>query len=230
MSRCGTKVRPRTCRHKSEKAIERYVDESYAKSLAVLPLRRPKSADQAREASTGNVERDQEGHGEVIGALIIEQIESDIPRNIVAPRIDLVYEHSARALANSMEHSRLFLMPVWRTLGRAAWVVRARTLPKTLTIAALLLIAICVLTFVQWDFYLKSKGALQPSIKQEVFVSQPGIVDAVHVEDQALVEEGQPLLTLRTPTWKCSWKMFSVKSSPPPSNWRPSEIRSNVAT
>ena len=180
-----------------ETAIERYVDESYAKSLAVLPLRRPKSADQAREASTGHVERDHEGHGELIGALIIEQIESDIPRNIVAPRIDLVYEHSARALANSMEHSRLFLMPVWRTLGRATWIVRARTLPKTLTVAALLLIAIGVLTFLPWDFYLKSKGALQPSVKQEVFVSQSGIVDAVHIEDQALVEEGQALVTLK---------------------------------
>jgi multidrug efflux pump subunit AcrA (membrane-fusion protein) len=132
----------------------------------------------------------------VIGALIIEQIESELPRNLVAPRMDLVYEHSARALTNSMDHSNLFLMPLWRTLGKAAWVVRARTLPKTLTIAGLVLLALCILTFVKKDFYLKSKGSLEPAIKRDVFVAVPGIVNKVHVEDQQTVQAGDPLVTL----------------------------------
>jgi len=177
-----------------EKAIERYVDESYAKSIAVLPLRRPLS-EQAQETSAGQIERD-ETLGEVIGALIVEQIESELPRNVVAPRMDLVYEHSARALANSMDHSHLFLMPLWRTLGKAAWVVRARTLPKTLTVAGLLLAALLFLTFWPKDFYLKAKGALQPSVKRDVFVSQPGLVREVHVEDQQMVQAGDVLVKL----------------------------------
>ncbi len=77
-----------------EKAIEDYVDESYSKSILVLPLRRPKGADEiARESSTGHVERESDHVGEVIGALIIEQIETDLPSTIVEPRTDLVYEH-----------------------------------------------------------------------------------------------------------------------------------------
>lgn len=179
-----------------ETAIEHYVDESYAKSMTVLPLRRPASVDAGHQASTGHVERDTDNQGEVIGALIIEQIESELPRNIVAPRMDLVYEHSARALTNSLDHSNLFLMPVWRTLGKAAWVVRARTLPKTLTIAGLVLVALCILTFVKKDFYLKAKGSLEPSDKQDVFVAVDGRVTKVHVEDQAEVKAGDLLVTL----------------------------------
>ncbi|MBC8355875.1 MAG: efflux RND transporter periplasmic adaptor subunit [Planctomycetes bacterium] len=180
-----------------EDAIEHYVDESYAKSLTVLPLRRPVSVDAGHQASTGHVNRDTDNLGEVIGALIIEQIETELPRNIVAPRMDLVYEHSALALTNSMDHSNLFLMPLWRTLGKAAWVVRARTLPKTLTIAGLILLTFCILTFVKKDFYLKAKGALQPSVKQDVFVAVSGIVTKVHVKDQDPVEAGDPIVTLQ---------------------------------
>jgi len=179
-----------------ENAIERYVDESYAKQMTVLPLRRPASVDAGHLASTGHVDRETDNLGEVIGALIIEQIESELPRNIVAPRMDLVYEHSARALANSLDHSNLFLMPVWRTLGKAAWVVRARTLPKTLTIAGLVLLTLGILTFVKKDFYLKAKGSLEPSVKQDVFVAVSGIVTKVHVEDQQPVQAGDPLVTL----------------------------------
>ena len=35
-----------------------------------------------------------------------------------------------------MEHENLFLMPVWRTLGKARILFHARTLPKTLAVAA----------------------------------------------------------------------------------------------
>jgi multidrug efflux pump subunit AcrA (membrane-fusion protein) len=181
-----------------ERAIETYVDESYAKSIAVLPIHKPKSANQAaRDASAGQVEREHDHLGEVIGALIVEQIESDLPRMLIAPRLDLVYEHSARAIANSMDHSNLFLMPVWRAIGRASWVLQARTLPKTLAIAATVLIALLVLTFVPKDFYLKAKGALQPAVRREVFVDYGGTIDKVFVKDLAPVKAGDVLVTLR---------------------------------
>ena len=190
-----------------EKSIEDYVDESYSKTIVVLPLRKPKSADeQTMEATNRGVEREQDAVGEVIGALVVEQIESELPRTIMAPRMDLVYEHSARAISNSREHSNLFLMPVWRTLGRAAWIVKARTLPKALTIAGLILLVLGVLTFMQKDFYLKAKGALQPIDRRDVFVNVGGTVDAVHVEDQQLVTAGDLLVELRNPDLEVEWQ------------------------
>jgi hypothetical protein len=181
-----------------ERAIETYVDESYAKSIAVLPIHKPKSADQAaRDASAGRVEREHDHLGEVIGALIVEQIESDLPRSLIAPRLDLVYEHSARAIANSMDHSNLFLMPVWRAIGRASWIVQARTLPKTLAITGAVLVALLLLTFFPKDFYLKAKGALQPSERREVFVDYGGTIESVQVKDLDEVKAGDVLVTLR---------------------------------
>jgi hypothetical protein len=179
-----------------EQAVEEYVDESYTKSMVVLPLRRPRDPDEvAHEQSQGQAER---GHvGEVIGALIVEQIESELPRAIIAPRLDLVYEHSARALTNSTDHSTLFLMPVWKAIGKAAWIIRARTLPKTLAIAALILLIVGTLTFVHKDFYLKANGALQPVGKREVFIDVGGTVTAVHVKDQDEVKQGDVLVELR---------------------------------
>ncbi len=181
-----------------EKAVDAYVDESYSKTIAVLPLRRPKSADQAaRDASEGAVERDNHHTGEVIGALIVEQIESKLPQSVMMPRVDLVYEHSSRAIANSMEHTSLFLMPLWRTLGRLSWVVRARTLPKTLAVTGLILVILGILTFGKRDFYLKAKGSLQPVDVADVFVAQSGTVVESLVEDQQMVNEGDVLVRLR---------------------------------
>jgi len=113
------------------------------------------------------------------------------------PRVDLVYEHSSRAIANSMEHTNLFLMPVWRALGRLSWIVRAKTLPKTLVVTGLILLILAVLTFGQRDFYLKAKGSLQPVDKSEVFVGISGTVIEIKVEDQEQVVKDQILLVLR---------------------------------
>jgi multidrug efflux pump subunit AcrA (membrane-fusion protein) len=183
-----------------EEAIETYVEESYAKSVTVLPLRKPRSADaEQQSAAAANAEIENTDPLEVIGALIIEQIESDLPREVIAPRVDLVYEHSARALSNALDHSNLFLMPVWRAIGKAAWVVRARTLPKTLTIAGVVLTIFAALAIVPWPYTMKAKGALQPEWKQDVFVVEGGIVDQVFFDHNQLVKKGDPLVQLRNP-------------------------------
>ena len=117
-----------------EQAIEEYVDQSYTKSLAVVPLRKPELAAAAAQPNVGGVESEQAHQGEIVGALIVEQIESEIPREILAPRLDMVYEHSTRAISNALEHHNLFLMPVWRAIGKSRVIVQGRNLPKTVII------------------------------------------------------------------------------------------------
>lgn len=183
-----------------EEAVEAYVDESYAKTLVVLPIRRPRdSREIARESASGQVERDGGNAGEVVGALIVELLESDLPKRLLESRLDLVYEHGARALANSLDHNNLFLMPVWRTLGKASWVVHARTLPKTLSITAAILIALIGMFVIRKDFNLKAKGELQPVSRRDVFVAVPGEIVKVAVKDGAEVKEGDLLAQLRNP-------------------------------
>jgi multidrug efflux pump subunit AcrA (membrane-fusion protein) len=180
-----------------EQAIEDYVDQSYTKSLAVVPLRKPQPVEDTQR-QTPQVE--ELAHtGEIIGALVIEQIESDIPRDILAPRLDLVYEHSARGLTNSLEHNSLFLMPVWRAIGKSRFLVQARTLPKTLSISLGVLALLLAGTLIPTDFDMRAKGKLEPIVKREAFAPMAGEVESVLKDNGDHVKAGETLIVMRNP-------------------------------
>ncbi|MEM9586308.1 MAG: biotin/lipoyl-binding protein [Planctomycetota bacterium] len=183
-----------------EDALEEYVDLSYGRNIAVLPLREPmRKLGQEEEGAAGMIDRDDAHRGEVIGALIVEQIESDLPPEIVQARCDLVFEHGTRAIANSLAHSNLFLMPIWRAIGRASWIIKARTLPKTIAITAAILAAILALIFVQIDFDLEAEGTLVPEVQQQIFAKIDGEVEEILVRTNQQVKKGDVLLKMRNP-------------------------------
>jgi multidrug resistance efflux pump len=178
-----------------EEAVQNYVDETHTKSVSVLPLRRPaESIDEKEDAKRGEVEE-----GEVIAALIVEQIEDNRPPEAFAQGVELVSEHSSRALSNSLEHNDLFLMPVWREIGKLKWILRARTLPKTLAAMAAIIAAILFLCLWPAKFEMVANGRIWPADRRDVFVSEDGMVTEVHVKHGDHVEAGQPLVTLRNP-------------------------------
>ncbi len=182
-----------------EEALEDYVDQSYGRNVAVLPLREPErklGTDQGGGAA-GEIDRDDAHRGEVIGALIVEQIESDLPPEIFKARCDLVYEHGTRAIANSRAHTNLFLMPLWRTIGHASWVLRARTLPKTLAVVGLISAIILGLIFINKDFNLEAEGTLLPEQRRQVFAPIDGEVVEVLVDHNHVVHQGDVLVRLR---------------------------------
>jgi len=172
-----------------EEAVEAYVDESHSKAVVVLPLARP--LDEENEAEPNH-------HApEFVGALIVEQINTD---GIPAPmrrRIDVVSEHGATALSNAIEHNSLFLMPVWRTIGKSKVLVSARMLPKTIAVVVVVLLALLSLFFIPAEFRLHGKGTLEPVIKRDVFAGVEGTVMRVLVENKEHVKAGQPLLELQ---------------------------------
>jgi len=182
-----------------EQAIEEYVDQSYTKSLAVVPLRKPKAADANQQPTVALTESEQAHQGPIVGALIVEQIESEIPREILAPRLDMVYEHSTRAIANALEHHNLFLMPVWRTLGKSRVIVQGRNLPKTVLITAAVLILLVLGLVIPTDFDMRAKGTLQPVTKSEIYAPMPGEVREVLKDNGQMVEKGEALVRLRNP-------------------------------
>jgi biotin carboxyl carrier protein len=181
-----------------EEAIEDYVDQSYTKSLAVIPLREPKQVESSSPGAGAQVAVEELTHtGKIIGALVIEQIESEIPRDILAPRLDLLYEHSARALSNAIDHNSLFLMPVWRAIGKSRWVVEARTWPKTVTITAAVLTLLLASIIIPGNFDMRAKGTLQPVKKRDVHAPMASEITDVLVNNGDTVAAGQPVLILR---------------------------------
>ena len=136
--------------------------------------------------------------GDVLGALIVEQIDAPQSRDIMHPKVDLVKQHSARALSNSLTHNNLFLMPVWKTLGDAHLLVKAKTLPKTLFFSFLTIAALLSL-LIPWQFRLKASGSLEPVERAEVFVGADGRVGQLLVDHGSKVQAGDLLVQLYSP-------------------------------
>ncbi len=173
-----------------EEAVQDYVDEAHSKLIGVLPLRRPTAKNAEEEPGAAELEPP-------LGALVIEQIEDARPAPGMSERLEVVARHSAAALGNALEHQSLFLMPLWRALGKAKWVVQARTLPKTITIAVAVLVLLVVLVVWPVGFRLQGKGTLEPVIRQNVFAGVDGVVTEVKVKHGDLVSRGEVLACLR---------------------------------
>lgn len=175
-----------------EKSLEAYVDESHTKSMAILPLMPPQEAEEA--PTPGEKARPQR----VLGALIVEQmVDSQEPEGF-RQRIDVVRTHSATALANALEHEGLFLMPLWKALGKTTWLVRGRTLPKTVAVSATIVAAIAAAILVPWDFTLEGKGRLRPEVLRNVFAGVDGDVEEVFVKENQLVAAGDVVVRLQS--------------------------------
>ena len=133
-----------------ESAVHNYVDETHTKTVAVIPLRRPST--EVPDGDDSKHKKKQNTHDEIVGALVVEQIEDSRSPAEFAQSVDMVCKHSARALANAVEHDTLFLMPLWRSIGKAKWIIQARTLPKTLAILAAIVGLILFLALWPKDF------------------------------------------------------------------------------
>ncbi|MDX1928080.1 MAG: biotin/lipoyl-binding protein [Pirellulaceae bacterium] len=180
-----------------EEAIEDYVDLSHGRTIAVLPIRRPEKVIEGDVYSKEKVQREDLSAREIIGALIVEQIESQVPNEVMRSRVDLVYEHTARALNNSMSHSELFGMPVLRALTRATWLFRGSAFPKTMTVLALVGAVLLAMLLIRINMDLEANGSLQPVIQHQVFAHVDGEVKDVLVDHGEEVKAGQLLVTLQ---------------------------------
>jgi multidrug efflux pump subunit AcrA (membrane-fusion protein) len=167
-----------------EEAVQEYVDEVHSKAVAIVPLKQPYD------------KTDPMARPRVIGALIIEQIEDSRPRDGLSQRIEIVSEHSSLALTNVLEHNELFLMPVWRAIGKSRWLVEARQLPWTITAGIALLVATIILCILPANFELTAKGQLKPAVRRQIFAEVDGRVVKVLVEHGDNVKQGQPLAEL----------------------------------
>jgi multidrug efflux pump subunit AcrA (membrane-fusion protein) len=174
-----------------EEAVEAYVDESHSKTVVVLPLAKP------HDPVEEEAENAPPHKPEYVGALIVEQINTDGIPAAMRRRIDVVTEHGSTALSNALEHNSLFLMPVWRTLGKSKVLASARMLPKTLTAIAVVIAVIVSLFFVPAEFLLHGKGTLEPVVKRDVFAEVDGLVEKIDVKHGDDVKAGQPLVELQ---------------------------------
>jgi multidrug efflux pump subunit AcrA (membrane-fusion protein) len=175
-----------------ERAVNDYVDESHTKQLAVLPLR---ELDREEEKPGEPKEKKREN---ILGAIIIEQLVDSRQPEGMLQRIDVVRRHSSTALTNAQEHEGLFLLPLWRLLGKTRVLVTARNLPKTILATVAIIGAILAMCYVPYDFTVVADGKLMPEVRRDVFAGIDGMVTEVPVNHGQQVVKDQVLARERS--------------------------------
>ncbi len=169
-----------------EDVLHRFVDETDVKLVGVLPLHAPREEPAKEEDGKENVP------DRPLGALIVERIDDDRLPPGMAHRVEVVAAHSGAALANALHHEGLFLHGVWETIGHAKWLVRAKTLPKTLLAAGAVVALVLWLCLWPARLEMNAKGTLEPVLRRDVFTGIDGRVEEIRVEHGMRVDGPDP--------------------------------------
>lgn len=192
-----------------EEAVEDYVDLSHGRTVTVLPILEPERTIEGDVMADRDAIDQKKRSRKIIGALIVDQIETQLSRNDLEGRVDLVYEHACRAMSNSIQHSSIFLMPVWKVLDRATWFFRGSALPKTMAILSAIALAIAAACLIKIDFDMEAKGSLKPTVERNVYALVDGEIDKVLIDQGVEVKAGQPLVQLKNPQIEAKYKELS---------------------
>lgn len=183
---------------KVERALADFVQESGSRMVTVIPIFQPDPVIE-KEDSNG---RPKEKIRKAVGGIIIEQVAESQPKAGVLEKGELIADHIGAAIYNAKQYNRLFLMPLWRGLGKVFGFLEGRNGLKAALIVLALAGAIAALVMVPWDYRVEGQGRMMPVIQKDVFVPWDGEVVEIMVESGQHVEEGQLLLQIKNPDLK----------------------------
>ncbi|WP_298863058.1 biotin/lipoyl-binding protein [uncultured Gimesia sp.] len=178
-----------------EEPLADYLQESGTRMILIVPLFEPEPVIKNDDEALGG--RKKEVPKKLIGGLIIEQITDSQPRPHLESRTELLSGHISSGIANSRSYESIFLMPLWRFIGRCFAALRGKTLLKTVAIIAIIIATGITLALVPYDYRVSCDGRLMPNIQREVFTNWEGEVVAIHVESGQRVKKGTLLVEIR---------------------------------
>ena len=189
-----------------ERALEKYVDESHSKMIAVHPLFPSERKTKEEDNKPGKKRQPKRP----FGVLIVEQITDNQISERTRKRIDIVAEHAGSALGNALEHHSIFLLPLWKLLGKSKKLISGETLPKTIAVTTLVVALVAVLLFMPWKFQMHCTGTLEPILRQRIYSPLDAEIQQLFVDHGTRVRgpfeddegnrwRGTPLLELRSP-------------------------------
>jgi multidrug efflux pump subunit AcrA (membrane-fusion protein) len=184
-------------------AMERHAEESHARQIAAVPLRRPadRAPSESQSSQSGGRARRRSPPVFVVVAEQFDAQEGDLNRG----RLVEVAEVCTTALYNALEYDRLPLAWLLRPLGAMKQQVTEH-FPRTAVGILMAAAGLAALIFVPADFNIESPGTLEPVVRRDVFAPRSGLVDEVMVAHGADVEAGQPLVKLRDPSLELELK------------------------
>lgn len=175
--------------------LARYLEESRSRMVHLIPLRE-NVAHHKTELDLADQRRLKPGR--VIACLIAEQSKDSDPQPSLTQRIPMIADHAASALSNARQQESIFLLPLWRTIGRTLAWFRGRRLAITIGILALVGAAVAALSFVPWEYRFEAAGRAMPAEQFDIFAPWDGDVVEVLVENGQRVKQGELVLVLRS--------------------------------
>ncbi|QDU40504.1 HlyD family secretion protein [Maioricimonas rarisocia] len=132
----------------------------------------------------------------MVGVIVLEQFDNPETFPPMLQRLQQVAPHFAAGLENSLEHERVFLLPLWKSLGRVRESMTAARITKSTLLLALLIAAVVALVVVPLELRLKAPGQLRAAERRGVFATEAGVVREVKVQHGDVVDQGEPVLVL----------------------------------
>lgn len=174
-----------------EKPLTEYVKESGSRMVHLIPLREPAPLmpPKGQKKSTKPAR--------TLGVLIIEKTEESYLTPLLAERAEMVASHVASAMQNARTHQGIFLLPVWKWLGRGCGLFQGRTFLKFLAGLMLISMVMSALALVPAPYRVVGTGQFLPVKQQDIFAPWDGEVVEIYVQSGQLVTAGQPLVKIQ---------------------------------
>ena len=173
-----------------EQSIVNYLQESGAHAFLAIPL----------FASRIRVELDEESPLEETkpyGVVIVEQI-ADGSSLCDLKLIERFTKHVSQALFHTLEHEKVFLLPVRRWLGRLSNRTEKSTWHKLTWFAIVSMLILAAFIFIPFPYQVQSTGKIMPVEQSRYYAPVDGEVVEVFVASGQVVEAGRPLLRLHS--------------------------------
>lgn len=183
---------------KVERALADFVQESGSRMVTVVPLFKPEPIIQKEE--TGG--RPKEKVRKAVGGLIIEQVAESQPKAGVLEKGELIADHVGASIYNAKQYNRLFLMPLWRGLGKVFSFLEGRNGVKAALVVLALAGVVAAMVMIPKDYRVEGEGRMMPVVQKDVFVPWDGEVVDILVDSGQHVDEGELLLEIRNPDLK----------------------------
>ncbi|MDA8745995.1 biotin/lipoyl-binding protein [Rubripirellula amarantea] len=172
-----------------QEPLDYYLDESGVAKAIILPLHQS-SSDEVDEDVVSADPFDQ--HGELVGVIVLEYFTSVAPPG-VRPPMSIIATEAMLALTNSIEHRKVFGLPIWKAIG--SLTSRSR-FPITSAVAVALVGLLTASILIPVEHHVVTTGKLEPAMRREVFAPLDGVVKTLLVTDGQVVKAGDPILEL----------------------------------
>lgn len=180
---------------KVERALADFIQESGSRMVTVIPIFKPDPVIEKQDERA----RPKEKVRKPVGGLIVEQVAESQPKAGVLDKAELIGDHVGAAIFNAKQYNRLFLMPLWRLLGKIFGFLEGRNGLKAALCVLLLAAVIAGMILVPWEYRIEGEGRMMPVVQKDVFVPWDGEVVEILVKSGQHVEKDEPLLRIKNP-------------------------------